>query len=168
MAPAQRLQTSLHPSIRGDMQPLLLHEGQNNFLDLSWEQFSAGRPAGGRWALLHVSCFDSTCTASPCSWRWFWDLAANPFELLLHLKTEEKSGCMQRLEGSGGKMLQSRAADGSSPSFQDPGRLCQIGTGAGESRKWAVGPSGSRRPLTSWRGENGKTWQRKKEKTCIM
>lgn len=34
-----------------------------------------------------------------------------------------------------GKMVQSEAADGSSPSFQDPARLCQIGTGAAESRK---------------------------------
>ena len=46
-------------------------------------------------------------------------------------------------------MVQSWAADGSSPSFQDPARLCQTGTGAGESRKCAVGPGGSRRPLTS-------------------
>lgn len=31
-----------------------------------------------------------------------------------------------------------------------------------------MGPGGSRRPLTSWRGENGKSWQQKRERRRIM
>lgn len=155
---------------------LLPHQGQNNFQDgryyqslhlrdvnelctrvLLWfnlHSFSLQLNGGlGIWQPIHFSFYS---TFQQCCVLQGWG------------GKKEKSGCMQRLEGSGGKMVQSRAADGSSPSFQDPGRPCQIGTGAGESRKWAVGPSGSRRPLTSWRGENGKTWQQKKERTCIM
>lgn len=72
------------------------------------------------------------------------DCGINPFQhrlglsaALFGLKLGEKSEMRKHAEtpGIGGKMVQSEAADGSAPSFQDPAQRCQTGTGAGESRK---------------------------------